>query len=268
MIQDYPASERPVGRLIAQEALAYAASGLLFPLGMRDRPRPTPRRAEQRTVVLVHGYMANKASLMPLAAFLRLRGYKQILLFNYASSDGVEAGARALKAFLKQNVRGGRIDLIGHSLGGLVSRVYLQHLGGARRVDRCITLGTPHQGTYNAYWVPTRVGRQLRPDSALLARLEATRSEAAAVRFTSVVAGSDPIVIPRVFGAHGASDAASEERVHVPDLGHLGMLFSPTVYRAVLSGLRAPVAPRTRVSDVAPPRDAAARRSLPRRAAP
>jgi pimeloyl-ACP methyl ester carboxylesterase len=235
---------------------------------MRDRPRPTPRRAEQRTVVLVHGYMANKASLMPLAAFLRLRGYKQLLLFNYASSNGVEAGARALKAFLKQNVRGGRIDLIGHSLGGLVSRVYLQHLGGARRVDRCITLGTPHQGTYNAYWVPTRVGRQLRPDSALLARLDATRAEAAAVRFTSVVAGSDPIVIPRVFGGHGASDPASEELVHVPDLGHLGMLFSPTVYRAVLSGLRAPVAPRVRVSDVAPPRDAAARRSPTRRAAP
>jgi triacylglycerol lipase len=270
MIQDYPASERPVGRLIAQEALAYAASGLLFPLGMRDRPRPTPRRAEQRTVVLVHGYMANKASLMPLAAFLRLRGYKQLLLFNYASSNGVEAGARALKAFLKQNVRGGRIDLIGHSLGGLVSRVYLQHLGGARRVDRCITLGTPHQGTYNAYWVPTRVGRQLRPDSALLARLEATRSEAAAVRFTSVVAGSDPIVIPRVFSGHGAAAAASgsDEIVHVPDLGHLGMLFSPTVFRTVLSGLRAPVAPRTRVSDVAPPPDAAARRSPPRRAAP
>lgn len=265
MIQDYPASERPVGRLIAQEALAYAVSGLLFPLGMRDRPRPTPRRADQHTVVLVHGYMANKASLMPLAAFLRLRGYKQVLLFNYASSDGVEAGARALKAFLKQNVRGGRIDLIGHSLGGLVSRVYLQHLGGARRVDRCITLGTPHQGTYNAYWVPTRVGRQLRPDSALLARLEATRSEAAAVRFTSVVAGSDPLVIPRVFGAHG--DEAPEARVHVPDLGHLGMLFSPKVYRAVLSGLRAPVPPRPRVSDAAPPRDAAARPPRPRRGA-
>ena len=168
-------------------------------------------------------------------------------------------------------MRGGRIDLIGHSLGGLVSRVYLQHLGGARRVDRCITLGTPHQGTYNAYWVPTRVGRQLRPDSALLARLEATRSEAAAVRFTSVVAGSDPIVIPRVFGAHGAeapaSGSGSDAVVHVPDLGHLGMLFSPTVYRAVLSGLRAPVAARTRVSDVAPLRGAAARRSPPRRAA-
>lgn len=234
MIQDYPASERPVGRLIAQEALAYAASGLLYPLGFRDRPEPTARRAAQRTVVFVHGYLANKSSLLPLAAWLRLRGHKQVLMFNYPSTLGVEAGAIALKQFLKRNVRGGRIDLIAHSLGGLVSRVYLQHLGGARRVDRCITLGTPHQGTYNAYWVPTRVGRDLRPDSALLARLAATQPNAAQVRFTSIVAGSDPIVVPRIFGT-----TPNDEIVHVPDLGHLGMLFSPTVYRTVTARLRA-----------------------------
>jgi hypothetical protein len=48
-------------------------------------------------------------------------------------------------------------------LGGLVARVYLQQLGGARRVDHCITLATPHQGTYNSYWVASRVGRDLRP---------------------------------------------------------------------------------------------------------
>lgn len=234
MLQDYPASERPVGHLIAQEALAYAASGLLYPFGFRDRPRPTARHADQRTIVFVHGYLANKSSFLPLAAWLRLRGHKQALMFNYPSTLGVEAGAILLKRFLKQNVRGGRIDLIAHSLGGLVSRVYLQQLGGARRVDRCITLGTPHQGTYNAYWVPTRVGRDLRPDSGFLARLVATQPNAAQVRFTSIVAGSDPIVVPRIFGA-----TPNDEIVHVPDLGHLGMLFSPTVFRTVTSRLRA-----------------------------
>jgi len=50
------------------------------------------------------------------------------------------------------------------------------------------------------------------------------------VRFTSVVAGSDNIVIPRVF-------AAGDDLVYVPNLGHLGMLFSPSVFRAVASRL-------------------------------
>ena len=131
-------------------------------------------------------------------------------------------------------MRGGRIDLVCHSLGGLVARTWLQELGGARRVDRCITLGTPHQGTYNAYWLASRVGRELRPDSELLARLEASRPCAQQVRFTSIVAGSDNIVVPRVF-------SANDEIVHLPDLGHVGLLFSPRVFRTVGELLRRPV---------------------------
>jgi len=131
-------------------------------------------------------------------------------------------------------VRGGRVDLVCHSLGGLIARTWLQLLGGARRVDRCIMLGTPVSGTYNAYWLTSRVGRELRPGSRLLQRLEATQNAASAVRFSSIVAGSDNIVIPRVFSA------AEGELVHVPDLGHTGLLFSPKVFRAVRTRLTAP----------------------------
>ena len=127
-------------------------------------------------------------------------------------------------------MRGGRIDLVCHSLGGVVARSWLQELGGARRVDRCITLSSPHRGTYGAYWVASRIGRELRPDSPIIQRLEATRAAAERVKFTSIVAGSDNIVFPRVFAAH-------EELIHVPDIGHVGMLFSPRVLRAVADRL-------------------------------
>jgi hypothetical protein len=43
--------------------------------------------------------------------------------------------------------------------------------------------------------------------------------------------GSDNIVIPRVFSA------AEADVVHVPDLSHVGLLFSPTVFRAVYQRL-------------------------------
>ncbi|MFL5309203.1 MAG: lipase family alpha/beta hydrolase, partial [Myxococcales bacterium] len=215
---------------VGREILALAAASLLFPFGLRRSAKRTQRRAEQRTVVLVHGYLANRGPLLPLAAYLRTRGHKQILAYEYGGAAGIEQAAIGLRDFLRQRVRGGRIDLVCHSLGGLVARVYLQQLGGARRVDRCITLGTPHRGTYNAYWVTSRVGRELRPDSPFLARLDASRAGAGQVRFASIVAGSDNIVIPRVF----ASDDAV---VHVPGLGHLGLLFSPTAFRAVAGQL-------------------------------
>jgi pimeloyl-ACP methyl ester carboxylesterase len=229
-MQDYPASDQPVWRLVAQEALALGAVGLLLPFGLRASTHSTPRCREQRTVVLIHGYLANRSMLLPLASYLRWRGIGQVLCFDYPSGAGVERGAIALREFLRRRVRGGRIDLVCHSLGGLVARVYLQELGGARRVDRCITLGTPHRGTYNSYWLTSRVGRELRPDSELLSRLERSRAAAERVRFVSVIAGSDNLVVPRVHCAHG-------DEVRIPDLGHVGMLFSPRVLRIVAERL-------------------------------
>jgi triacylglycerol lipase len=231
-LQDFPVTDERAARIIGRELLALLGASLLFPFGLRRSPRRTPRRADQRTIVLVHGYLANRGPLLPLAAYLHARGHKQILAYEYSGAAGVEQAAIGLRKFLRTHVRGGRIDLVCHSLGGLVARVYLQQLGGARRVDRCITLGTPHRGTYNAYWVASRVGRELRPDSPLLARLDSSRPAAAGVRFASIVAGSDNIVIPRVF-------SSTDSVVHVPGLGHLGLLFSPTAFRAVADRLAA-----------------------------
>jgi len=226
MIQDYQVSERSAWSLVAQEALGVAAAAALFPFGIKPSHRRTPRERDQRTVVLIHGYLANRSTLFPVAAILKLRGVKQVLSFNYKSSAGVEQAALALREYLRHHVRGGRIDLVCHSLGGLVARVYIQELGGARRVDRCVTLGTPHRGTYNSYWLNSRVGSELRPDSSLLSRLENSRGNARSVDFLSLIAGSDNLVVPRVFARHDQED-------HVPDLGHVSMLFSPRVLRRV-----------------------------------
>lgn len=242
MVDDYPASERPALPIVGRELLALAASGLLYPFGLRKSATRTRRLREQRTVVLVHGYLANRSCFLPLRAYLRARGVKQILSYDYPGAAGIEQAALGLREFLRRNVRGGRIDLVCHSLGGLVARSYLQELGGARRVDRCITLGTPHRGTYNAYWVVSRVGRELRPDSALLARLEASRAGAAGVRFSSIVGGSDNIILPRIFAA--GHDAGEGDTVRVGELGHLGLLFSPKVFGAVANLLLADAAPR------------------------
>jgi hypothetical protein len=43
-----------------------------------------------------------------------------------------------------------RLVLIAHSMGGLVSRYFLEVLGGWERTRRLITLGTPFQGSLNA----------------------------------------------------------------------------------------------------------------------
>ena len=225
---------KPALPVVGRELLSLLASGLLYPFGLRAARGRTVRSQKQRTVVLVHGWLGNRSAFLPLRAWLRAHGFKQVLAYDYSSGAGIEQAAIGLRDFLRTHVRGGRIDLVCHSLGGLVARVYLQELGGARRVDRCITLGTPHLGTYNAYWVASRIGEELRPGSALLQRLDASRGGAARVRFTSIAAGSDNIVLPR------AGAAADEDSVHVEGAGHLGLLFSPKVFAAVAQRLAQP----------------------------
>lgn len=233
MIKDYQSSELSAWNLVGREALAVTAAGLLYPFGLMRSKKRTPRQASQNTVVLIHGYMGNSSNFLPLKGYLRAKSItSQVLSFSYGPANGIEKSARELKEFLSRNVRGGTIDLVCHSLGGLVARVYLQDLGGARRVERCITLATPHKGTYNAYWFTSRVGNELRPNSELLQRIERSEKQASKVRFTSIVAGSDNIILPRIF-------AANQETVHVSDLGHIGILFSPTVFHTIAKYLKA-----------------------------
>lgn len=231
---DETQAKKNVRALIAAEALAMLGSVLLYPFGIAHRPRPTMRRAQQRTLVFVHGYLANRSCLLPMAAYLAAQGHRSQLAYQYAAGDGIEKAAMGLKKFLKKHVRGGRIDLICHSLGGLVARCYLQELGGARRVDSCVTLGTPHRGTYNAYWIWSRVGQELRPESLLMARLAKTIGAAKNVRFISILGNADTIVLPRVAAGHEL------EQIVVPDIGHLGILFSRTVFRLVHERLERP----------------------------
>lgn len=234
MISDFAPSNRKRSHLIGREVLAHLGWGLLYPFGIRSTRKVTPRRKDQRTVVFVHGYLANRASFYPMMAFLRLSGVRQFLQFNYVVDRGIEKAAIELKEFIQKRVKGGEIDLVCHSLGGLIAEVYLRELGGARRVHQCITIGTPHAGTYNSYWVPTRVADQLRPDSMFMARLKALRSKPNDIVYTSIVGGSDNIVIPRVFAV------GSEDVIHVPDTGHLGLLFSPQVFREIARRLMLP----------------------------
>jgi pimeloyl-ACP methyl ester carboxylesterase len=218
---------------IVREGLALLAHGVLLPFGGR-RPAATPRRREQRTAVFVHGLGAGSGGLRPLRAWLALHGHRQQYAFGYRSRGSIEALALRLRRELDEQVRGGRIDLVAHSMGGLVARFYLQELGGARRVDRLITLATPHRGTHAANFVPSALVRQLLPDGPFIRHLNALPAPPG-VRVTSLVAGRDLLVQP--------VDAAScpfGEVLRFDDCGHVELLFRPCVFAAVQAALASP----------------------------
>jgi pimeloyl-ACP methyl ester carboxylesterase len=70
-----------------------------------------------------------------------------VLEYSYDWRLSVEHNARGLHELIKREVGGGQADIVAHSFGGLVARYYIQKLGGAPRVRKLFTMGTPHRGS-------------------------------------------------------------------------------------------------------------------------
>lgn len=221
MRRDPELSTKRFGML--REAGAAIGHAAMFGFGFLPTRHRTERSNEIHTVVLVHGLAGNRAQFFPLQGFLRWRGYDRHYSYNYRSTGSIEAKGLELKRHLDEHVKGGRITLIGHSMGGLVSRVYLQMLGGDRRVDTLITLGTPHQGSHFAQWMPTDLVSQLHPSGPFLKHLNALPMPNG-VRCVSFAAGNDLMVLP------GTNALGFGEDVFLEDAGHLDILFKRKVF--------------------------------------
>jgi pimeloyl-ACP methyl ester carboxylesterase len=76
-------------------------------------------------------------------------GYKdsEILQFHYDWRLSNFENAELLKAFIKSNVVSGKVDIVAHSMGGLIARIYIQNLQGSSRVNNLLFFGTPHLGS-------------------------------------------------------------------------------------------------------------------------
>lgn len=87
--------------------------------------------------------------------FLQTLANQPHFVFNYNWTKPVDAIADDLKAYIDNVVTppaGTKIDLVGHSLGGLVGRAYIQKYP-SHPVDQLITVGSPHQGVPKVYYL-------------------------------------------------------------------------------------------------------------------
>jgi triacylglycerol lipase len=114
-----------------------------------------------------------------------------------------------------------RIHVIGHSMGGLIARYYVQCLGGDERVHTLVTLGSPHGGTATAYLVPHRLGRQLRPDSDVVNELAAPAPDCR-TRFLALWSDLDQMIVPKGNARIDHVDLAAHN-VLVRGVGHMSL---------------------------------------------
>ena len=214
-------------QLIGVERLALLREVALVP---RDLAAVVPRALPgEDVVVLVHGFLASGGVFRPLRARLERETGARVATFTHAPGVGIRRIARRLARLVDQFPSGTRITVVGHSLGGIVARWYVQELGGHERVARTISLASPFGGIDVP---PLFVGADLHEQSALLRRLR-ERAHVCGVPHTSIVGEEDTVVV----GVETASLGFGEVVV-VPRRGHNGLLFCDRVADLVIDGVK------------------------------
>jgi triacylglycerol lipase len=188
----------------------------------------SPAHAD-RTVLFVHGFMAAGPVFDPMRAHVESVAAVETVGLSYGPLESFEHIAGRIAALTNLAAHGRPVTIVGHSLGGLLARWYLQELGGAvdqgGAVDRLITIASPHAGTDKARFAPGSLGAALRPGSLILDKLRAGRDRARQVAHIAVVAGQDQMISPP-----DSAGAIEDAEVHrFDDLGHNAALFDPRV---------------------------------------
>jgi triacylglycerol lipase len=150
-------------------------------------------------VVLVHGIHNTVATFNRMKHNLEREGFS-VSCLNLIPNNGkatLPELASQLDLFLEENFSSAeRIDLVGFSMGGLVSRYYIQRLGGFHRVRKFITIGTPHRGTWTAFLRRHPGIRNMRPGSSFLNDLNQDAETLETVSFTSLWTPFDLMILP------------------------------------------------------------------------
>jgi triacylglycerol esterase/lipase EstA (alpha/beta hydrolase family) len=126
-----------------------------------------PTSAHPYPVVLVHATLADEGSnWVTLAPLLANEGYC-VYAFNYGATlasfevwpfigpriDGIghiEKSAEELSSFVSKvlsKTKASKVDLVGHSQGGMMPNYYIKDLGGASKVNELVALAPSNHGT-------------------------------------------------------------------------------------------------------------------------
>lgn len=230
--------------------LAGGADGLSY-LRNLARGNRIHREAKLETVpdnkvplLLIHGFLGTRGSMYPLERRLVGDGFI-VVSFNIGALNVRDIRRSAFMIHRKierilSETPAAKIDILGHSMGGLIGLYYIKKLGGNARVRRLIMLGTPVHGTWAALLGIATLGLwstsswQLLPRSRFLDELHQGELPQG-VEVHTIAAARDwvvPLATTRLSGANAMT---------VP-LGHSSLVVSEEVYQRLIAVLRAPAA--------------------------
>ncbi|MGB3759136.1 MAG: alpha/beta fold hydrolase [Rivularia sp. (in: cyanobacteria)] len=194
---------------------------------------------QRNPVLLVHGIWDTAKVFRRMIPFLNERGL-EVYDLDLAPNNGTkglddlaqQVADKVESSFGKEQP----FDLLGFSMGGIVSRYYVQRLGGINRVKRFITLSAPSHGTVIAYFNQGLGCVQMRPNSSLLKDLNSDAQMLSQINFTSIWTPYDMMIVPA-----NSSKMPVGNNVVVSVMNHAWMLTDEKSLSAIATALSAPI---------------------------
>lgn len=221
-------------RLILVEAGSLFLVLCAYPFGFLPEKPSAMKVIQGRPVLLLHGLFHNRAVWFLMKQRLEQCGYT-VVAINLPSFEMVETLARKISAIVDETLVTydvDQVDIVGHSMGGLLARYYIEFMGGDKRINHCIMLGAPNAGSKLAPFALSPMGRDLMPGSDFLNELNAAPLSSA-VRYISIFSRHDNLVIPAE-----SAELPGAEAIEVEWLGHNSLLFHRETIEATIDALR------------------------------
>ncbi len=185
--------------------------------------------------ILLHGLFDNGASWFWFKKQLKNHGFVNITAMNLSSWHNEEVLTELVAKRvdeLRHRLGVNKVHLIGHSMGGIIARNYVQLRGGAEKVDQLICLGTPHHGSRLAPFSLSPLGKLLLPGSDFLQRLNAA-PQPATVGMTNIFTRKDNMVLPS-----GSSQLNWATEVELDGMGHTSLIYRRPAVEAAARALK------------------------------
>ncbi len=220
--------------LLIQETGCLLLTILLRPFGWLQPKLPDAGQVIRPPVILLHGLFQNRSCLFWMQYRLRSAGYQQIISINsppWRDLETLTEGLARKVDELRINLKVDKVILIGHSMGGIITRNYVQSRGGAAYVHGMVTLGSPHHGSKLAPFALSPMGKTLLPGSAFLRQFNSIPWPKE-TRAVSIYTRYDNIVLPAE-----SSRMDGSQTVELNGMGHTSLLFHPRSLQAVIDAL-------------------------------
>jgi pimeloyl-ACP methyl ester carboxylesterase len=204
-------------------------------------------------IVLLSGWAGVRTGMLPLALALRRRTERKVVRADLGLGLGCirDSAQRAaeLIARLTRDACDTRVDLVAHSMGGLVAAHLLKHIDRGRVIRSVVTLGTPHRGSPAAQLARGLTRGPLRGLAASLQQMvpgcefleELARADVPERSRLVSIAGLDDALVPALYAE--LPDAPRQYNANLARVGHLGLLLSAPVVDEVEKWLCPRVAP-------------------------